>query len=327
MLLTATAFLVSTLWTAAQQTPQKPAPPENPAAPAAEPPEAPPAKPVPPTPVRSGAKVRTATPAPANEIHDVVKEVNRSLRGLDLFQSSSEGGRTLVIGTRRGDAEAQAAFEEDLNVMSHILRKAAGRSASSSRDEFMGISVSSSRAPQAIYLDGYGALFLLNVKVALQPPGKSKESDRSRNDRESSDWDEARRELFGGRGGSSAAPANPTPYDRERVDALRTELLKALKNGSNIRDLKKEDWIVVAAISGESSPTLRFGGLEMGTGYATIQTTPDARRAEHAMATRQARVSNSNSLIIRIKKLDADAFASGKIELSEFEKRAQVNIN
>ena len=115
--------------------------------------------------------------------------------------SASRAGRALVIPKEAGDPKELTETEEDLNVMARILEKAA-----SGRDDkhphAMGIAIQgnlfgsgSSSVPRNLYIEGHGALFFLNVNFPLlAPPTKSSESDAK--DATSTEWEEARRELY-----------------------------------------------------------------------------------------------------------------------------------
>src|SRR5204862_5958190 len=83
-------------------------------------------------------------------------------------------GKALVIRTSDSDAKEQANLEEDLAVMSRILDKTMSKNLDDDRaNRFMGISVlfaPGSGSIRNLYLEGYGALFLLNVNFPLLPP-------------------------------------------------------------------------------------------------------------------------------------------------------------
>src|ERR1051325_11675602 len=79
------------------------------------------------------------------------------------------GGQPLIVRSSDAAAKNLPNLQEDLAIMSRILSKAAGREG---HEAAMGIVLSAlpgSRHPQSIYLEGYGALFLLNVKFPLVP--------------------------------------------------------------------------------------------------------------------------------------------------------------
>src|SRR6266542_3854640 len=101
---------------------------------------------------------------------------------LHQIVSRGHGGpvRTLVIRTSDTDAKAQANLEEDLAVMSRILDKALDQKLNvDHRQRAMGIDVffaPGSSPIRSLYLEGYGALFLLSVNFPLLPPPEKPES-------------------------------------------------------------------------------------------------------------------------------------------------------
>src|SRR5262249_54238893 len=152
----------------------------------------------------------------------------------------------LVIRSKDGDAEAQADIEEDLTVMSRILNKTTGERGGREEHEWaMGIALSSlggGRRPQSIYLEGYGALFLLSVKFPLVAPPQKDVEDKKQAETSDSEWEETKEEIFGDdrkfrRHGpyvqAFGAEGPKQEYEADRVANLRKNLLEALKNGSN----------------------------------------------------------------------------------------------
>ena len=104
---------------------------------------------------------------------------------------------------------------------------------------------------RSLYLDGYGALFMLNVGFPFLPPPHAE--GQQEKPEANSDWEDAKQELYGqgGRGRVMAAPSEP--YDEERVNRLKEGLLESLKNATNIRGLKPDDSITVCVFGGPSS--------------------------------------------------------------------------
>src|SRR5262249_18201559 len=111
----------------------------------------------------------------------------------------------------------------------------------------MGINVyfsSVGKPVRSMFLDGYGALFMVNVGFPLLPPASKPETAKEENSTDSA-WQEAERELYGCGPEFKTFGAATEPYDDEKVDKLKDALLEALKNASNIRNLKPDDSITV----------------------------------------------------------------------------------
>ena len=105
-------------------------------------------------------------------------------------------------------------------------------------------------------------------------------------------------------------------YEPERVAELKKNILEALKNASNIRNVKSDESITVAVTGPDNAPgsqvrrVFRDGRVE--------------RDVVTVMKADKALVGEETHLIVRAKKADIDAFAKGKLTLDDFEKKASV---
>jgi hypothetical protein len=244
-------------------------------------------------------------------------------------------GRTVVIRSSESDPKEQAKLEEDLSVMSHILEKAVSEKAGGRGDGVwggtaMGISVfgGPNASPlRSLYLEGYGVLFMLNVGFPVLPPPQGEEQQEKTET--TSDWEEAKEELYGQGGVGYAMAGSSEPYDKERVNRLRDGLLEALKNATNLRDLKSDDSITVCVFGGPSSgqPKGRtyFKRSTGGSGGAGgLGGSRSEGRGEAGAFASAGGQTQQTMMTIRVKKSDADAFAKGSITQDAFRKRAHI---
>ena len=111
--------------------------------------------------------------------------------------------------------------------------------------------ISGSGGVKNLEIDGFGAVFLLNVNFPLVGP-VAKPSEGVTNEVSNSTWDEARRELYGPPpGAENDAFVEPREeYDSKRVEKLKGTLLEALKNASNMRNLKPNETVTVVVTGG-----------------------------------------------------------------------------
>src|SRR6185436_13819473 len=103
--------------------------------------------------------------------------------------------------------------------------------------------------PRDVYLEGYGAVFFLDVSFPLMAPATIKE-DAQPKDNTRAEWDEAKRELthpsepFVFNWSESDGPRAPRQdYSAEKVEDLKKNVLQALKNAAHIKALKSDETI------------------------------------------------------------------------------------
>lgn len=312
------------------------------------------------------------TPEAADAARANMERALVELSNLPAASRAARGslGATLVIRSAEADSKAQANLQEDLAVMSRVLDKALAQKADEGGSRrVMGVNVlfAPGQNPlRSLYLDGYGALFFLNVNFPLLPPPAKAEPPKEES-KTNSAWDEARREIYGQPSetqiitGTAGNP--PQSYDEGRVVNLKDTLLEALKAATNIRELKPDDSVTVCLFGAGTTTTTARVRLTAATAQSLYQTntssswsalartgrgSPQPVQAPQPVAPRQAsppawgdlppadtffvadRLGNPKSrgatMTLRVKKSDADAFAKDKLTLDEFRKRAKIAI-
>jgi hypothetical protein len=251
-------------------------------------------------------------------------------RTLDGLFPRSAPRKPLIVGAS-GDAKARAAMEEDLTVMMRILEKAAGGK-DESRPTAGGIELFSfgkSSSPRVFYIDGYGAMFTLNVRYPLLAPPPKDDQTRT-NEQTNTEWEKAREEVYGRRTRSDDWKLNAAPaeeFDSQRVENLKEQIIGDLVNAKNIRGLKPDDSVTVVVLGGGTrgavvrretrGPSARAGGGRGGGGesHATVEVSSSS--SDSGMQT---------TMTLRAKRSDIDAFASGKLETNDFKKKVSVQV-
>lgn len=321
--------------------PVEPAP-APPPAPAVEPATALPAKAAPRAAAKGKRVESIAAPnamAQAATALDVAKSqiavAGKSFRSFEfdnVLPRSTKTGRTLVVQSVDTDPATIANAEEDMSVMALILRKATGGGSSDDKRMALGIEVDStvfgsSSGARNIYVEGYGALFLLGVRFPLIAPQDKADEPQAKDER-SNDWKEAREEYLasgrvelddelqgvwkpGGRGTSGLAEE----YDANQVEQLKVALLESLKNANHIRILKPTEYVNVVIQGGEArisekTVTTRGGQVNV-TVRSKVSSRSDSRRGETVMT-------------LRVKKSDVDAFATGALDYAGFRNKATI---
>ncbi|MCJ7777593.1 MAG: hypothetical protein MUP16_04695 [Sedimentisphaerales bacterium] len=261
-----------------------------------------------------------------------MKSTGRSIV-LPTFLPHSDTGSILVIPTSEMKAEELAAIVEDMTVMARIIDKQLGKEQYKQMwgyGDFFG----QGRVAQTMYLQGYGALFLRKVDFPLSPPPVVQEQDKETK-KEGVDpiWEQTRRDMYEPQEDRGRREERPEEkYDAEKVENLKTNIIKALKHAANIRSLKPDESVVITITgSGDSSKAKRivsFGGGfgVFGESGRVIVQNQDRRSTGIAIPTlpSDSGFSSTTTLIIRAKRADIDAFAKGEMDLEKFRQRVQI---
>ncbi len=268
---------------------------------------------------------------------------------------SAASGKSLVIRSHDMDASEQGSLEEDLTVMTHILDKAVSDKIEDAQPgrTIMGISVVYAPGESRVrnmYLDGYGAVFMMSVNFPLLPRPAAKEVEKEKTPEDSA-WEEARREVYGQPNSWGPPSGGGQKYDEEKVGALKDALVDSLKNAANIRGLKSDDWLtlcVFGSAAGQAKVRVKTaggggggagggGGGFGGGGFSSSSSSgngggggggggfggyPFAERFRVAMD--KGDDTGRTTMTIRVKKGDVDALAKGKLSPDAFRSRAVV---
>ena len=193
-------------------------------------------------------------PTPAAPTTRGPQFVTRTTQPTGLTRSASR--KVLVIPTTEVKTEELVAITQDLQVMSHIFderfkqpRLVRGRSVGKMFADFGDFFGRDSRATEAIYLQGYGTLFLMEVNFAFSPPPKAQEKQAEETEDVDPTWQRARQQIFSPKGFGGGSEFFPEERDSaEKIEVLKTELIKTLKHAANIRNLKPDEWVILTVI-------------------------------------------------------------------------------
>jgi len=242
---------------------------------------------------------------------------NRAISALSTIHDKA--GAMLVIPSAQMKSEDIAALIEDMTIMSRIFdKRLADERLIPAGDSFwvhQNTNVVTrffsreNSATAAIYLDGLGPLFLINVDFPLSPPPKAQADGPA----EGVDpvWIEMQQAIYHRKDITMRIEeGRQQQYDTEKIDDLKKTLTKALKHAANIRALKPGDSVTVTVKGGSLSviPT----GTE--TGLA----------AEQHGLTGKVTSLQPTFVTIRARKPDIDSFANGELAYDEFHKRIQT---
>jgi hypothetical protein len=253
---------------------------------------------------------------------------------------ATTSARSLVIPKDAADAKSLSDAEEDMSVMARILEKAAsGKSEKGERlaGHYVWAFTGSGGTPKNLFIDGYGALFFLNVNFPLLPPATKEKTTEPKSEADS-EWESTQKELFHPREPASSLyysynfdlldSSNPfgssgpaEDYDEDKVNELKESLTAALKNASHIRRLKGDDTVTIV-VTGRSA----------GNGPKSIRRSQNSSSSSSSSSTSWVMTSRTGSqapaarLVIRARRADIESFQKDKLSPEDFRKKTSIFI-
>lgn len=224
----------------------------------------------------------------------------------------SATGTVLVIPTAESIESAPDLVEtatKDLNIMCRIFDKELGLSPKTPEQEqifhniLLQIDRTSSpqwlqapsffgqvsREARGMYLEGYGAVFLMKVDFQLTAPPQAEESEKPTAEDVDPVWRRTEQELYEPEKLKQKEKASVAgQYDELKVEDFKAKLVRTLKHAANIRSMKADERIILT-VRGPQPPM----------GPAKV-------------------------LSIRAKKSDVDAFAKSQLNLDQFREKVQI---
>jgi len=287
----------------------------------------PPIPPVPPT-----------EPASVEQI--VVNDVSNLVQSLSLGSRAGNTGTVLVIPSEQTSTEDLLTINEDMSVMSRIFEKnlqqariGIGSGEMYRYSQFSTLLGSGRGGIQSIYLQGFGALFLMKVDFPLTPPPGMRDDEKETQKAEQGDpvWRQMRREMYepkkAGRRRRTDRPESK--YDAEKVENFKTTLIKALKHAANIRSLKNDESVILTVTGkGQAIGTTITSAMLTGENQIIIsERIGDGKtrtRIVQGTSLDDIRLSSPSILVIRTKKSDIDQFAKGDLDFDKFRQHVQL---
>ncbi len=244
-------------------------------------------------------------------------------------------GTVLVIPAAETQVGELATIMEDMNIMSRIFDKElretnmilGGEYSHRIRDVFKW----DSQRVEGIYMDGYGALFLMKVDFPLLPPVEAPEKEETQEDVDLV-WEETRREIYEpeevrkSRSRRSRSDRSEEKYDADEVEELKRKLIKDLKHAANIRALKAEEWIILTVTGEGHQPDESIFSTSIGRRDEIVVKGKDSKvvKLYEVPLSNEMDFFSRTVLTIRVKKSDADAFSKSELDLDQFRQRVHI---
>jgi hypothetical protein len=292
--------------------------------------------------------VPVPTPAPPTEPVSVAAanvrlQLDRLLAEQDRLSSrSGSTGTVLVIPTGQIGTEEIITINEDMSVMSRIFQKnldqarisIARSSIFASRHNVLAMLGGGRGQIQSMYLQDYGALFLMKVDFPLSPSSEAQQEEEQTQEEPEGDpvWQEMRQEMYEPHKVDRRRKTDQQgeKFNAEKVEDLKTTLIKVLKHAANIRSLKPDESVILMITgSSETGGTIIASARRLpGENQVLVQ----QKSADGKMVNRIVQGSELDSigsatpsiLVIRAKRSDIDDFAKGDLDLDQFRKRVQL---
>jgi hypothetical protein len=259
---------------------------------------------------------------------------------LSYVSQTGSSDMVLVIPSEQTKTEDLIAINEDMNVMSRIFEKnlEQDRIASSSmfirrNDVYLPFIGSSRNEIQSMYLQGYGAVFMLKVDFPLSPSSEAQQEQQDTEKQEESDsvWKQTKQEIYEpGRANTRRQPGKQqVKYDSEKVENLKTTLIKTLKHAKNIRNLKSDESVILTVAGGGESAGTKITAINVAGNNQVIveEKSADGKskmRIINGNTLDDIGLSTQTVLVIRAKRSDIDAFAKDELDLDKFRTHVQM---
>jgi biopolymer transport protein ExbD len=187
---------------------------------------------------------------------------------------------------------------------------------------------------QATYVQGYGALYFVEVNFPLTPPPGPEQQQESAD--AEGDADPIWRQAELGTLPSTSRQINIMPlnygrtYHPDKIEQLKTDLTKALRHASNIRNMAAEEWVIVSVTGADhDSPAARYSTYgNLPGGARTYGYYRDVASAARELAPDGPTINyrSFSVLTLRAKKSDIDAFAKGELDYDGFSQRVHSSV-
>ncbi len=257
----------------------------------------------------------------------------QSVLQLPNLASTSRSAAVFIVPAQPMTTEELTSITEDVNVMRRIfenkLRQANLLPPAGPLSVFLGggrpyFGGAEGDVGRAMYLQGYGVLFVMDVDYPLAP-GPQVEPNDTPEPRVEGDplWARTRDETYQPQRldrKKGAAESRPT-YSVEKVENLKTTVIQTLVHAANIRALTPEESVIVRLTGSPESDVFAGETIAIpGTGQILVKTSNNDLRIMERSLTETA----LTVLTIRAKGADIKARAEGKLTEEQFRQRVQI---
>lgn len=251
---------------------------------------------------------------------------------LSATNKQSGGGKVLVIPTAEINPQDMVTLMEDMTVMCRIFDKKLAQSNLIPGMHLIGsVRFSSpfsrdSQSMGAMYVQGYGALFMRTVDFPLSPPPQTEEQEETEEEDGDPVWEQMKQEMYSPQDVARQAPGRQEEkYDARKVKNLKSTLINALVHTANIRGLKPNESVILTVTgSGVSSNVDKVVVIPVHNQVMVHYKDENITKLLNSPSLSDLGISSPTVLTIRAKKSYIDALAQKKIDFDEFEEKIQL---
>lgn len=262
--------------------------------------------------------------------------VQRNLGTAFVRAGGPSSFRALVLPS--GDTtQSVSATKEELAIMGRLIEKSlqpeSERTSNPFRFEFGSVQFGGRNDLDALYIEGHGAIFFIEVDYPLVKAPVSVEKSIEASVGKEDAWEQARREVRGEPEPESddmdvavarVFTAEAKPFDGERVDALRDRLVTVLPQARNLKCLRAGESVTVVV----SGPSPKVKKSKRSRNSAVTVAGADAGgRGEvwvHDVRPDSNSSGSASVMILKTAKSDLDAVAAKTLTDEEFSKKVSV---
>jgi len=290
----------------------------------------------------------------------------RASASLPRVSGAESGGNVLIVPTKGVSPVEFTQIAEDMRVMLNILceKLSEPRTIRGVLYDYGDFFADAGRATEALYLQGYAAVFMLKADFPLSVPPTPGQTVNPKAQPGDPVWQRARDRLYAPPGVTPYGPAGmPREADQKSLDQLKEDLVQTLRHAANIRDIDPNEWIILTvterggAWSGGGFGGSMYGmGMMGGTGYggtssgfsggayggggsfgygyggggggvrmdSSAGASPRRRSSAGRPPQTPSGPASTTALTIQAKKGDIDAFSAGTLNLEQFQQRVKV---
>jgi hypothetical protein len=266
---------------------------------------------------------------PTSRTNDAIVQLRTLLRRTNQQHGD---GKVLVIPTAEIKPQEMVTLMEDMTVMCRIFDKKLAQSNLVPGMHLIGsVRFSSpfsqkSQSMGAMYVQGYGALFMRTVDFPLSPPPQTEEQEETEEEDADPVWEQMKQEMFSPQEAARRAPSRPEEkYDARKVKNLKSTLIKALVHTANIRGLKPNEYVILTVTgSGISSNVDKVVAIT-GTNQVVVHYKDEnVTKILKSPSLGDLGISSPTVLTIRAKKSYIDALAQKQIDFDKFMEKVQL---